>query len=68
MMGKARRSYLGLSVAALWSSNATSFAGAGGVGGVGGPAGSGPGLPGPGAGFLRLRDPGRRSRCMARWR
>ncbi|WP_343609540.1 hypothetical protein [Novosphingobium sp.] len=57
MMGKARRSYLGLSVAALWSSNATSFAGAGGVGGVGGPAGSGPGLPGPGAGFLRLRDP-----------
>ncbi|WP_068090011.1 hypothetical protein [Novosphingobium rosa] len=57
MVGRARRSYLGVSLAGLWSSNATSFAGAGGVGGVGGPAGSGPGLPGPGANAFRLRDP-----------
>ncbi|WP_206241922.1 hypothetical protein [Novosphingobium terrae] len=57
MMGRARRSYLGVSLAGLWSSNATSFAGAGGVGGVGGPAGSGPGLPGPGANAYRLHDP-----------
>ncbi len=57
MMGRARRSYLGVSLAGLWSSNATSFAGAGGVGGVGGTAGSGPGLPGPGASAYRLHDP-----------
>ena len=57
MMGRRRRSYLGASIAGVWSSNASSFAGAGGAiaGGSGGAVG--PGLPDPGVGVMRLRDP-----------
>jgi hypothetical protein len=57
MMGRRRRSYLGVSVAGVWSSNASSFAGAGGAiaGGSGGVVG--PGLPDPGGSIFRLRDP-----------
>lgn len=53
MMGRRRRSYLGASIAGVWSSNASSFAGAGGGGG----GAVGPGLPDPGVGVMRLRDP-----------
>jgi len=50
LMGRARRSYLGLSIAGVLSTNASSFAGVGG--GV-----LGPGVPGGGAATLHLHDP-----------
>lgn len=55
MMGATRRSYLGLSLAGVASSNASSFAGGGAGNGSGGVV-VGPGVPDPGAGTLRLRD------------
>jgi hypothetical protein len=49
LMGRTRRSYLGLSVAGVLSSNASSLAGSGGV--------VGPGLPDASGQIRRLRDP-----------
>ena len=50
LMGRARRSYLGLSIAGVFSTNASTFAGVGG-------GGAAPGVPGLGALTLHLRDP-----------
>jgi hypothetical protein len=57
MMGRSRRSYLGLSVAGVFSTNASSFAGAGGAMAGGGGGAVGPGVPDAGAGTQHLRDP-----------
>ncbi|MDE1918089.1 MAG: hypothetical protein KGJ57_19580 [Sphingomonadales bacterium] len=56
VMGRSRRSYLGLSVAEVYSSNASSFAGAGGAIAGGGGGAVGPGLGDAGTGTLHLRD------------
>lgn len=56
VMGRSRRSYVGLSLAEVTSTNASSFVGAGGaIAGSGGGA-VGPGLGDAGTGTLHLRD------------